>query len=106
MSTTDRLDALVGELKDFAREHLQLSDIELPAFLREIVAAWRAEAEAEARDIALEVEETTKTTGTGLGLAICEQIVLAHGGDIEHAALPIGTVFRVELLTQGPSGQP
>jgi two-component system sensor kinase FixL len=54
-ATVHRLDALVTEFKEFAREQrLQLRDIALPAFLREIVAAW--EQEASERGIALEVE--------------------------------------------------
>ena len=53
-------DAIIGidplrQFKKFAREQrLQLRDLDLPAFLREIVAAW--EQEASERGIALEVE--------------------------------------------------
>jgi signal transduction histidine kinase len=48
--------------------------------------------------------ETTKPNGTGLGLPICKQIVQAHGGGIEYARrLPLGTVFRIELPTNGPT---
>jgi two-component system sensor kinase FixL len=54
-ATVRRLDALVQEFKEFAREQrLQLRDLELPAFLQEVVAGW--EQEAMGRGIALEVE--------------------------------------------------
>jgi two-component system sensor kinase FixL len=172
-TTVGRLEALVAEFKEFAREQrLELRDLDLPGFLREIVAAW--EQEAKTRGIALEVEvgnvlppvradqdklrrvvdnlvknaleaihrgpgivrvsaesqkqeivriviadngpgiasgldvfglfETTKPNGTGLGLPICKQIVQAHGGGIEYARqLPAGTIFRIELPTNGPT---
>ncbi|MCC6848030.1 MAG: PAS domain S-box protein [Deltaproteobacteria bacterium] len=49
VTTTKRLDLLVGEFKDVAREQrLQLRDIELPAFLQEVVAAWQHEAQERA----------------------------------------------------------
>ena len=42
---------------------------------------------------------TTNPKGTGLGLAIVQQIVLAHGWDIEYAAnMPKGAVFRISRL--------
>jgi two-component system sensor kinase FixL len=47
--------------------------------------------------------ESTKADGTGLGLSICKQIVAAHGGGLDFAALaPHGTVFHVDL----PIGEP
>jgi signal transduction histidine kinase len=42
---------------------------------------------------------TTQKTGTGLGLAVVQQIVLAHGWEIECAASePKGAVFRISHL--------
>ena len=167
LTTTKRLDGLVREFKEFAREQrLDLREIELPAFLGEVVSTW--EPEAAGRGISLQTDvgqapstirgdpnklrrvldnlvknaleavergpgvvrvaataqepgkvriavedsgpgvpegtdvfalfETTKASGTGLGLPICMQIVVAHGGDLEHASRPSGgTVFSVEL---------
>jgi len=53
IDTTKRLDVLIGEFKEIAREQrLQLRDVMLPALLRQVVAAWQPEAKD--RDIALE----------------------------------------------------
>jgi signal transduction histidine kinase len=42
---------------------------------------------------------TTQKTGTGLGLAVVQQMVLAHGWEIECAANePRGAVFRISHL--------
>jgi signal transduction histidine kinase len=42
---------------------------------------------------------TTQKTGTGLGLAVVQQIVLAHGWDIQCLAnAPKGAVFRISHL--------
>lgn len=55
VATTERLETLVGEFKEFSGEQrLHLRNIELPAFLQEVVTAWQQEAEE--RGIALEVE--------------------------------------------------
>jgi two-component system sensor kinase FixL len=54
-ATVQRLEALVGEFKEFARgQRLCLRTLELPAFLHEIVAGWGQEAME--RGIALEVD--------------------------------------------------
>lgn len=53
IATAKRLDGLVGEFKEFAREQrLDLRDIDLPAFLAELASAW--EPEATARGISLQ----------------------------------------------------
>jgi two-component system sensor kinase FixL len=53
LATAKRLDALIADFKEFARDQqLQLADIELPLFLQEVVATW--EAEAAARGIAVQ----------------------------------------------------
>ena len=42
---------------------------------------------------------TTQKTGTGLGLAVVQQIVLAHGWEIECLAnAPKGAIFRITHL--------
>ncbi len=43
---------------------------------------------------------TTRPEGTGLGLALCREIVLQHGGQIELADGRPGTTFRVTLPTR------
>ena len=53
LATAKRLDALIGDFKEFAREQrLQLAEIEISAFLQDVAAAWQGEAAA--RGIALE----------------------------------------------------
>ena len=50
--TTRRLDAMIRDFKAFAREQrLELSEVTVPEFLEEVLAAWRPEAER--RGIAL-----------------------------------------------------
>jgi two-component system sensor kinase FixL len=47
--------------------------------------------------------ETTKPEGTGIGLAVARQLIVAHGGLIEHLPRsPRGTTFRIELPVEGP----
>jgi signal transduction histidine kinase len=46
---------------------------------------------------------TTQKTGTGLGLAVVQQIVLAHGWDVECLANdPKGAIFRITHLKLAP----
>jgi two-component system sensor kinase FixL len=53
LSTAKRLDVLIADFKEFARDQqLKLADVELPLFLQDVVAAW--EAEASARGLAME----------------------------------------------------
>jgi two-component system sensor kinase FixL len=55
LATAKRLEVLIRDFKEFAREQqLQLAEIEVPALLREVTAAW--ETEAEARGITLRSE--------------------------------------------------
>jgi signal transduction histidine kinase len=55
VTTTAQLNTLIAGFKDFAREQrLNLQEIPLPVFFREIAALW--EAEAAARDITLTIE--------------------------------------------------
>lgn len=51
---------------------------------------------------------TTKTKGTGLGLAVCNEIVLQHGGTISahrNEESSGGTTFKVLLPASGNNGQ-
>ena len=52
---------------------------------------------------------TTKTKGTGLGLAVCQEIVMRHGGTISAARntdTGVGSTFSVKLPAAVPSEQP
>lgn len=40
---------------------------------------------------------STKRKGTGLGLAIVRRIAQDHGGEAEYEALPMGSLFRLDL---------
>ncbi len=52
----------------------------------------------EDRDRAFEAFYSTKEEGTGLGLAIVQQIVAAHGGEVEiESEVAEGTTVRVRL---------
>ncbi|MCA9618285.1 MAG: response regulator [Myxococcales bacterium] len=50
-----------------------------------------------------EAFKSTKAAGTGLGLPVARQIVIAHGGTIEHEPAAAGTLFRVRLPIAGPT---
>jgi len=59
VSTVKRLDALLGEFKDFVREQrLALQDIEVGAFLGSLEQLWRDEAES--RNAALEIRSPSQ----------------------------------------------
>ncbi len=48
---------------------------------------------------------TTRSGGSGLGLAVVDQIVRAHGGEIQASWPPSGgTTFRILLPMEGPRG--
>ena len=54
---------------------------------------------AESRNEIFKPYFTTQKTGTGLGLAVVQQIVLAHGWEIQCLANePKGAVFRITHL--------
>lgn len=47
---------------------------------------------------------TDKAHGTGLGLALCQKIIRAHGGRIDHVPTPQGCTFSIRLpRIPGPS---
>jgi signal transduction histidine kinase len=59
-----RLDALIHEFKNFAREQrLELSEIHLPGFLGEVLAAWEPEATERQIDLVLETPESITIRG-------------------------------------------
>ena len=54
---------------------------------------------ADRRDEIFKPYFTTQKTGTGLGLAVVQQIVLAHGWEIECLPnIPKGAIFRITHL--------
>lgn len=58
VSTTDRLDGLVKEFKEVAREQrLELGDVALAPFLRQVAAEWQEEARGRAVTLEVEVQE-------------------------------------------------
>ena len=44
---------------------------------------------------------TTKATGTGMGLALCHKVVRQHSGTIDFVTSPQGTVFTIQLPSNG-----